>query len=280
MRMSARAIVGLTLALGLCLTSVTAAAVTDEPASGPEDVRWALLSLADEAPPDGVESTLTLEDGMANGFADCNRFFGDYVLEGESLSIGPLGTTLMACEDPVMRFEADHLTALGQVASFRIEDGVLVLSDAGGTELLRYIVAPAADVTGDWIVTGINNGRMAVVSPLEGTRPTSRFGEDGEISGDAGCNRFFGPYVVDGASMSIGPLGSTLMACADVGVDEQERQYLAALESVDTWELDATGQTLRDADRRCSSRSAPSSRWTGDPCGSRPCALADCGPCR
>jgi heat shock protein HslJ len=45
---------------------------------------------------------LELADGSINGFAGCNRYFGRFQSNGDSLTIGPLATTVMACEQPIV----------------------------------------------------------------------------------------------------------------------------------------------------------------------------------
>lgn len=59
-----------------------------------------------------------------------------------------------------------------------------------------------------------------------------RFDADtGRVAGDAGCNRFAGPYVRDGAALRLGPLISTRRACIDDAATRQETAVLAALEA-------------------------------------------------
>ena len=60
------------------------------------------------------------------------------------------------------------------------------------------------------------------------------------VSGSAGCNNFSGPYQVDGSSIKIGPLASTLLACPTPELDTQEHLYRAALELAATYKLTGT----------------------------------------
>jgi heat shock protein HslJ len=76
-----------------------------------------------------------------------------------------------------------------------------------------------------------------MVSVLPGTRITAVL-DQGQISGSAGCNNYNGAYVIDGNNISIGPLASTKMMCADPeGVMEQESQYLSAMNSVAKYQV-------------------------------------------
>ena len=68
------------------------------------------------------------------------------------------------------------------------------------------------------------------------------FDNEGQVSGNGGCNQYSGGYSVDGNNISIGPLRSTMMACPDEAVGTQESQFLAALDMVETWSL--TGEQL------------------------------------
>jgi heat shock protein HslJ/uncharacterized lipoprotein YbaY len=100
-----------------------------------------------------------------------------------------------------------------------------------------------------WEVVSYNNGREAVVSVIIGTEITANFGEDGQLTGNAGCNNYFGPYEVDGENISMGPFGTTRMACQEPeGVMEQESEYLAALETAATYKIEGLTMNMRTAD--------------------------------
>jgi heat shock protein HslJ len=67
-----------------------------------------------------------------------DRFSGTYEEDGTSISLGPLMTMRMACEDEVMKAEQAYLTALATVGSWSASDEELVLFNAAGGEILRY----------------------------------------------------------------------------------------------------------------------------------------------
>jgi hypothetical protein len=62
-----------------------------------------------------------------------------------------------------------------------------------------------------------------------------KFGSDGRISGNGGCNAFFGPYTVSGNTIKIGQLLSTRKGCP--GLMQTEVKFLSLLESADTYEI-------------------------------------------
>jgi heat shock protein HslJ len=78
-----------------------------------------------------------------------------------------------------------------------------------------------------------------MASVLGGTSLTAAFASSGQISGSAGCNSYFGSYVVDGSLLAITPMASTMMACdTPEGIMEQETAFLAALASAGSYAID------------------------------------------
>jgi len=144
--------------------------------------------------------------------------------------------------------EQGYLTRLPRVRSFSKSGSTLTLKDADGKTLLVYTTAPsgAEAIAGDWNVTSFYTG-TAISSPT-GTQPlTAKFTSD-DVSGNSGCNNFNGPAKVDGTSIAIGPLASTMMACADPAVDQQAQQYTHALELAKSFEVVGKRLSLFRAD--------------------------------
>lgn len=89
----------------------------------------------------GTRGTLRFDPaGRVSGEAFCNRFGGPYTLTGETLTIGPLAATKMACEPPRMEQEQRFLALLEAVVGFAVEaDGAVTLRtrDDGWLRLQR-----------------------------------------------------------------------------------------------------------------------------------------------
>ena len=294
------------------------------------------------------DTTITLqfeEDGI-NGSAGCNSYFGSATLSGSTLSFGPLGSTKMACPEPIMQQETDYLAALGTVNGYTLVDELLTLQYEEGVLIFTAdVVTEEADVNedsktlfvgpelvdcvgvgpqecmqvredaeSDWTFfydqivgfeyepgfeyellvreTEIENppadgssievtlvevvSKTAVSAtaqplpnenPLHGTGWTlTEFGpsdsltavlpnseltlnfDDGQINGSAGCNSYFAEATVDGETISVGLIGSTLMACADEALNQQETDFLAALAEVTSYTLADNRLTLNYSD--------------------------------
>lgn len=121
------------------------------------------------------------------------------------------------------------------------------------TEETAATAAPAEEVTAAppsslegviWQVTGYRN--------LEG-KPTAPEGkaimtfQNGQLTGNGGCNGFFAGYSVDGAQLTIEQGGSTLMAC-DEATMVREQAILANLGEVTTYVIKEGQLGLLDAD--------------------------------
>ncbi|MBB6099783.1 heat shock protein HslJ [Deinobacterium chartae] len=120
--------------------SAAAAAPAPQPATSLEGT-WQLSEIrsgtAVTAPSGGARRPeITFRGGSVSGDAGCNRFSGQYTLEGARLALTPPVSTKMACADPAAnRLETALLAGLGQVSGYRLEGAMLVLSASGGVEL-------------------------------------------------------------------------------------------------------------------------------------------------
>lgn len=85
------------------------------------------------------KATFRVEDGgMVTGRAPCNGYFATATINGTEIAIGKPGATMMACEQSLMKQETAFFDALEKVASFKTENGRLVLMASDGQELLRF----------------------------------------------------------------------------------------------------------------------------------------------
>lgn len=211
-------------------------------ASGPaaiEGPTWRLTDLRGfdaAALPSGPRSvTARFKGGRIDGFSGCNRYFGSYSFKQGQLVIGALAGSMMACEPSSMALETAVQRALaGAFRPVRTEDRLSLLSDRGEA-VLAFKAEPVPTLIGlRSDITGFNNGRQAVVSPLLGTTLSLSFG-DGVVKGFGGCNALRATYRVNGDQIAIGPVATTRRSCPAEGVMQQEREFIAALESTTTW---------------------------------------------
>jgi heat shock protein HslJ len=240
----------LAVAPALLAVSLIVAGCGDEQRGGMlEDAVWVLASYQADggitSVPDTVYADLSFSEGQAGGSAGVNSFSGTYESGDEgTLVFGPLMSTQMAGPEDATAVETAVLAALAEVAEYYTDGETLELYDADGTVVLDYTKSTAT-LVGSWTATGYNNGKGGVVSLAPDSEITAMFGEDGSLAGSAGINTYNATYTTSGATIEIGPIRTTKMAGPPELMD-QERLYLAALETAATYSVRGATLELRD----------------------------------
>lgn len=223
-----------------------------------EGNRWRLDSFRDSSGQTvnvfpGSRIRVEFRDGQLTGNAGCNNYFGSYTVDGQNIQISEqVGMTGQLCHpEEVAKQEQAYLRALLSTRTFVIENEQLQLADAEGNVVATFsVLEPLALVGTPWTVLRYNNGRGGVTSVIRETEITAVFAEDGTLSGSAGCNDYSTTYQTDGNSITISDtFALTQKLCSTPeGIDQQEREYLAALVGATTFELTDNGLEMRGAD--------------------------------
>ena len=78
-----------------------------------------------------------------------------------------------------------------------------------------------------WVLVMLNDQAL-----MGGTTITAAF-SDGQITGQSGCNSYFGPYTLDENALQFDMIAMTEMACLEPeGVMAQEMTYLETLRAI------------------------------------------------
>lgn len=90
-----------------------------------------------------VDTDLTADftpDGTVTGSSGCNTYRGSYETDGRSITIGPLISTRMFCDQPegVMDQEQAYLAALGTAATFEFMGNRLEMRTAEGSIVATF----------------------------------------------------------------------------------------------------------------------------------------------
>ena len=112
-----------------------------------------------------------------------------------------------------------------------------------------HLIKPEKVEDKTWVLTSVNGA-----PPVDSTRVTMSIkpvnSEQGRISGQGPCNRYFGGYKVEGKkNISFTPMGSTMMACPSEMMQE-EKDYLANFEKVNQMTMNKNMLVLKDSDGR------------------------------
>ena len=139
----------------------------------------------------------------------------------------------------VEELSADTYTIVGaqQEATFTLDmdNSAQTETDEATTDVVEPTpesIAPTPEVIGgaldgtNWQLSwGESDGQSFSAF---GDIPISLIFADGGLSGNAGCNSYFGDYTLTGEVLTIGVVGATMMAC-DPDIMQIEQQYLDAL---------------------------------------------------
>jgi heat shock protein HslJ len=196
-----------------------------------------------------AEGTPTAEfgDGTVSGSTGCNRYTGGFTKARSKVSVGSIATTRRAGSPTAMAVEHEYLARLARVASFRIKGDALTLVDATGDAVLVF-AAWRQTIEGAWEITGyLMASGTGFSSTVIDSAPSVVFAADGTTSGGTGCNTFRGRYEIDGATISIGPLITTRMACLPERA-EQEAGILKSLDAAASFTLAPGTATLLNAE--------------------------------
>jgi len=122
-----------------------APAVNDGPMGGSGGVivgpTWRLITIDGHAPIEGTTLTAIFsEDARVAGSAGCNRYSGRANAVTGRMLVGPLGSTLMACEaNGVMAQEQRFLELLQESASYSVVGDQLRLGPSASATTLVFL---------------------------------------------------------------------------------------------------------------------------------------------
>jgi heat shock protein HslJ len=235
-----------TLLLAALLVGCATATPTPDAASL-NGSAWVLSALPGRTLRPDAAATLSFEAGRAQGSDGCNRFGIPYTTKGSTIDLSGTGmSTQMACPPDVMKQAESVMAALRGARTYRIAERQLQLLGTDGSVLATFAAQSTLLAGTNWKVTGINNGRNALVSTVGGSTVTMAFAADGKVSGSAGCNQYTARYESEGSKFRFNAPAATRKMCPDAGVMEQEQAFLKALEAVRTLRVEGSRLEFRD----------------------------------
>ena len=97
-------------------------------------------------------------------------------------------------------------------------------------------------IEGTWHIESANGQAVIDYSPAE-----LIFAADGKLTGNNSCNNFFGSYVLNGESLLLQPAGSTMKACVDA-LMAQEQRVMQVMPEVTQAQMAKGKLVLKNAD--------------------------------
>ncbi len=108
-----------------------------------ENTKWIATEWGGEAPDTDKPPEISFgQDGAFGGSGGCNRFSGKAEISGNAINFPDnMAATLMACPPPYDEIERQFFKALQRVVTFTRAGNELILTDAAGDTVLRFILA-------------------------------------------------------------------------------------------------------------------------------------------
>ncbi len=103
--------------------------------------QWELVShgSASEQIPAAPDVDTSIEfdsEGNMNGNVGCNGFGGEYTVEGDTITFGPVMSTMMFCEGPVGEQETGTLAVFQETATFTLNGNTMTITSADGNSVI------------------------------------------------------------------------------------------------------------------------------------------------
>lgn len=179
------------------------------------------------------------------GKSGCNRFNAGYQLNGNQIQINLLMGTLMACDPESMQLEQEFKTTI-EKKNFEIhtEKNIVHFKDPKTKKVILAFTIPTenelwAFIDGKkWKLIQMDN-----VGKDYGKANLQFDVKSKKVSGNSGCNNFFGSYTAAADQITFSALAGTKMACIDkdaASTETKMRNYLSEA----TLRFDVAEQTL------------------------------------
>ncbi|MDQ2965091.1 MAG: META domain-containing protein [Chloroflexota bacterium] len=158
------------------------------------------------------------KDGQLGVNAGCNHMGGTYRMDGGTLRFEGGAMTEMGCDEPRHKQDDWLFGLLGSKPTVALAGNDLTIT--AGDFVIRLLDREIADpdlplVGPTWTVNSIITGD-AVSSIPDGVLATLKFGADGRVEIQTGCNQGGGSYAVDGARIQFRDIVTTKRACDGV----------------------------------------------------------------
>ena len=176
----------------------------------------------------GSTISITFENGTLAARAGCNNMFGQYTVSGNALNAPQLASTMMACEEALMKQDAWLAAFLASSPTLTYSGGTLTLTN--GTDTIALTEAPTgAAVLEDtgWKLVGLISQSGSTVSAVDPSVIAWLRFADGQVLVNASCNSGSGSAQITDTTITFGPIAMTIRAC--IGPTQDVEQAMGAV---------------------------------------------------
>jgi heat shock protein HslJ len=197
------------------------------------ETEWVLTSLNGEPLLEGTNITLAFYQSELSGFAGCNGYGSQYELIGnDEIKILEIASQAEGCLEPegVLDQESEYLKQLLNIKQYRIESGVLTLSNPEFGQALVYSLREAFEID----PASLDDIQWNLVPSegfplIDGSKITISF-SNGVIEGFGGCRDYEGEYEAEGDGIVFPVMMMIGELCDDLDLQIQEAKFTTWLE--------------------------------------------------
>lgn len=158
------------------------------------------------------------------GYAGCNDYGGEYSLNKDSITIGNIISTLVACP-----FTSEYMLAMTNSTTYNSNGETLIINTSFENvkslvfERITNVVEEYPLLNTEWTLNKVHysNGDIVLLENLlgsDGTNPAFnqfelKFMENNQLGGLSGCNTFGGEYKVEKSKIDIKASSITEVSC-------------------------------------------------------------------
>ena len=204
-----------------------------------------------------TRATLTISaNGEFFGSSGCNGYSGEATIDKHQLHFDSPTRTLVGCSGVNDKIENAVWDALRNTDNYEIKEGSLLLK-SGSDILATYTTDTGGGKTDaeiltsyTWTSTWIESANGKILLPRESNILTTLAisPDDGLVSGNGGCNAYFGHAVINGNQLRINNPGiATEMLCGELR-SEIEDALINALQKTDNYDINSSILRLKSGD--------------------------------
>ncbi|WP_434591912.1 META domain-containing protein [Streptomyces sp. A5-4] len=210
-------------------------------------IDWAVESVTVDGKkmpaPEGAR--VTIDKGRASGNSGCNSFGADAAVKGDTVTVGTVQSTEMACEKDIQKFEGSLQAAFTGKLKGKVADDRLTLTTPKGDSIAMSAKPPEpnAELTGTrWNVESLIKGKSVTSLPSDTAgKAELTFDKDGSVGGSTSCNNLSGKAAVAGSTITFSKVATTRKMCVPEAM-QTERALLKILGGKADYEI--KGSTL------------------------------------
>lgn len=194
--------------------------------------------------------SLKFSENKISGKTGCNKYEGPYFALGNYLFTGTIFSTLVMClSEEIDQQSTDYLRALGRANHYENSGDQLRLLDLDDNILAVFTAQSEEGLAGTrWQVMGFSPYQAY---PLDGVLIKVNFDANGNVSGTAGCKDFSASYKIHEPAIQIALIMIKDMICDEPdGSQQQEQQFLTALQAATTYKMEGNSLKLFTADNK------------------------------